>query len=657
MATTAGACFFAAGSFQAFRPSPRRVAATTKTTARFAEMNVEGTRKGLREYFEESKVMIKSDGGPPRWFSPLETGARSHDSPLLLFLPGIDGVGLGLVRHHYSLGKIFDIWCLHIPVKDRTSFAGLSKLVEKTVRSEVKRSPNRPIYLVGESLGACIALAVASCNPDVDLVLILANPATSFSKSQLQTVLPLLEVIPDHFHLSLRYVLSSMTGDLLKRVSGILVRGQTLQQTVGGLCQDSVALPLYLSVLTDILPQETLIWKLQMLKTASTFVNARLHAVEAQTLIFSSGRDQLLPSLEEGERLFHALPNGEIRRAGDSGHFLFLEDGIDLASAIKGSYFYRRGKYLDRVSDYVPLTPSEFNKLNLILSYIEQMFSPVTLSTLEDGMIVRGLGGIPMEGPVLIVGYHMLLGIELIPLVCQFFIQRKIILRGMAHPMLFVKLKDGRLLDSFPFDQIGIFGGVPVSAVNFYKLLSLKSHILLYPGGIREALHRKGEEYKLFWPEQSEFIRMAARFGAKIVPFGVVGEDDFGDVLLDYDDQIKIPFMKSIIEEFTNSVGNLRTETRGEVANQDLHFPMFLPKVPGRFYYYFGKPIETEGRKQELRDKGKAHELYLQVQDEIEKNIAFLKEKREKDPYRSVLSRLAYQAAHGVTSEIPTFEI
>ncbi|KAH9791698.1 AB hydrolase-1 domain-containing protein [Citrus sinensis] len=546
MATTAGACFFAAGSFQAFRPSPRRVAATTKTTARFAEMNVEGTRKGLREYFEESKVMIKSDGGPPRWFSPLETGARSHDSPLLLFLPG------------------------------------LIKLVEKTVRSEVKRSPNRPIYLVGESLGACIALAVASCNPDVDLVLILANPATSFSKSQLQTVLPLLEVIPDHFHLTLRYVLSSLTGDLLKRVSGILVRGQTLQQTVGGLCQDSVALPLYLSVLTDILPQETLIWKLQMLKTASTFVNARLHAVEAQTLILSSGRDQLLPSLEEGERLFHALPNGEIRRAGDSGHFLFLEDGIDLASAIKGSYFYRRGKYLDCVSDYVPLTPSEFNKLNLILSYIEQMFSPLTLSTLEDGMIVRGLGGIPMEGPVLIVGYHMLLGIELIPL---------------------------------------------------------------------------GEEYKLFWPEQSEFIRMAARFGAKIVPFGVVGEDDFGDVLLDYDDQIKIPFMKSIIEEFTNSVGNLRTETRGEVANQDLHFPMFLPKVPGRFYYYFGKPIETEGRKQELRDKGKAHELYLQVQDEIEKNIAFLKEKREKDPYRSVLSRLAYQAAHGVTSEIPTFEI
>ena len=50
------------------------------------------------------------------------------------------------------------------------------KLVEQTVRSENCHSPNRPIYLVGESLGACLALAVAVRNPDIDLSLILANP-------------------------------------------------------------------------------------------------------------------------------------------------------------------------------------------------------------------------------------------------------------------------------------------------------------------------------------------------------------------------------------------------------------------------------------------------------------------------------------------------
>lgn len=43
----------------------------------------------LKDYYEQSIGMTRSnDGGPPRWFSPLESGARSDDSPLLLFLPG-----------------------------------------------------------------------------------------------------------------------------------------------------------------------------------------------------------------------------------------------------------------------------------------------------------------------------------------------------------------------------------------------------------------------------------------------------------------------------------------------------------------------------------------------------------------------------------------
>jgi len=37
-------------------------------------------------------------------------------------------------------------------------------------------SRNGPIYLLGESLGECLALAVAALNLDIDFVLILANP-------------------------------------------------------------------------------------------------------------------------------------------------------------------------------------------------------------------------------------------------------------------------------------------------------------------------------------------------------------------------------------------------------------------------------------------------------------------------------------------------
>ncbi|WRX19846.1 Diacylglycerol acyltransferase - like 7 [Theobroma cacao] len=427
----------------------------------------EENRKKLKDYFEECKDLIRSDGGPPRWFSPLECGSHTPDSPLLLFLPD------------------------------------LVKLVERTV----------------------------------------------------------------------------------------------------------------------------------------------------------SGKDQLLPSQEEVQRLRRMLPKSEIRLFEESGHFLFLEDDVDLVTSIKGASFYRRGKYLDYVSDYIPPTPYEFKKIYESNRWVVAATSPVMLSTLEDGEVVRGLAGIPSEGPVLYVGYHMLLGFELAPMVIQFFMERNILLRGIAHPMMFFRLREGNMVDLAAFDTFRLMGAVPVSGPNFYKLLSSKSHVLLYPGGVREALHRKGEEYKLFWPERSEFVRMASRFGTKIVPFGVVGEDDVGELVFDYNDQMHIPPLRSFIKELTEESVQLRTDANGEVSNQDVHLPGVLPKLPGRFYYYFGKPIETEGRKQELRNSEISQELYLHVKSEVERCMAYLKEKREKDPYRNLLPRLLYRATHGFTAEVPTFEL
>lgn len=42
----------------------------------------------MKDYLDISKDMIKPDGGPPRWFSPVECGRPLKGSPLLLFLPG-----------------------------------------------------------------------------------------------------------------------------------------------------------------------------------------------------------------------------------------------------------------------------------------------------------------------------------------------------------------------------------------------------------------------------------------------------------------------------------------------------------------------------------------------------------------------------------------
>ncbi|KAH9743289.1 AB hydrolase-1 domain-containing protein [Citrus sinensis] len=596
---------------------------TTSTGTTYLSEESEGNRKSLKDYFDEAKDMIKADGAPPRWFSPLECGSHSPDAPLLLFLPG------------------------------------LVQLIERTIRSEHNHSPNKPIYLVGESLGACFALAVAA--------------PTSFSMSVLQSTISLLEFIPGQMTLTLCHILSSMTGDPLKMAIDNVVKGISVPPTI----QD---LSTYLSVLADILPNETLLWKLELLKSASAYANARLHSVKAQTLILYSGKDQMMPSEEEGQRLSRELPNCQTR---SSAH-VRQEEGVDLVTIIKGAGYYRRGKCINYVSDFIPLTTTEFNKFceeircaqsdeSLILEgttwcisveihkYVvarlrSDLTSPVMLSTLEDGKIVADLSGIPSEGPVLYVGYHNLLGLEAFPMVQQFMIQRNVLVRCVAHPMFF-ESKDGGLPDFEGNDTLRIIGGVPASAVNLYKLLSSKSHVMLHPGGMREALHRKGEEYKLFWPESSEFVRMSSTFGAKIIPFGAVGEDDIAQIVLDYNDQMKIPFLKSQIEEMNKRVVKLRTDITGEVANQPVHLPLPIPKIPGRFYYYFGKPIETKGRKQELRDRKKSQKLYLQVKGEVENCIAYLKEKRQNDPYRNILPRLIYQATHGFRAQVPTFEL
>ena len=111
---------------------------------------------------------------------------------------------------------------------------------------------------------------------------------------------------------------------------------------------------------------------------------------------------------------------------------------------------------------------------------------------------MRGLAGIPSEGPVLLVGYHMLLGIELVPLVTNIFLERNILVRGIAHPLMFLhkKNKEGMLPDLSQYDTYRLMGAVPVSATNLFKLMSSKSHVLLYPGGMREALHRKVTFYR-----------------------------------------------------------------------------------------------------------------------------------------------------------------
>ncbi|KAB2629811.1 acyltransferase-like protein [Pyrus ussuriensis x Pyrus communis] len=607
----------------------------------------------VKDYFHANKETIKPDGGPPRWFSPIACGRPLKDSPILLFLPGLDGTGWGLILHHKALGKAFEVRCLHIPVNDRTPFEGLVKFVVETIRLEHASCPNKPIYLVGDSFGGCLSLAVAAHNPTIDLALILVNPATSVERSQLQPLFPILEAMPDELHFAVPYLLGFVMGDPTKMAMVNIENRLPPSLKLTQLSRNLTDLLPYLSSLADIIPRDTLLWKLKLLKSAAAYANSRLHAVKAEVLVLASGKDYMVPSRNEAKRLARSLQNCTVRHFNDNGHTLLLEDGVNLMSVIKGTYKYRRSRKHDCVSDFLPPSMWEFkNASDKQFRLLSLATASVMLSTLEDGKIVRGLAGVPNEGPVLFVGYHNLLGLELNSLVEEFLRERSIIVRGVAHPELFW----GKNGTSAQFDFLKLFGAVPVTAKNLFKLLKTKSHVLLYPGGAREALHKKGEEYKLFWPDQPEFVRMAACFGATIVPFAAVGEDDILELVLDYNDLMNIPVVSDYLKDANRDAIKLRDESSGEVANTQLFFPGVVPKIPGRYYYLFGKPIETKGKKEILKDKENANKLYLQIQSDIENSLAYLIKKREEDPYRNIFDRTAYRVTYSSVEEVPTFE-
>lgn len=128
-------------------------------------------------------------------------------------------------------------------------------------------------------------------------------------------------------------------------------------------------------------------------------------------------------------------------------------------------------------------------------------------------------------------------------------------------------------------DFFAAMGAVPVSGKNLYRLLEAGETALLFPGGVREAYKRKarqhptprrarsrwhgscrpkprvctvpwrgrmndvrpcmgaspaasqGEKYRLFWPSRPEFVRMAIKFGATVVPFSAVRNKAPGSLL------------------------------------------------------------------------------------------------------------------------------
>ena len=93
----------------------------------------------------------------------------------MVYIPGLEGTGIGACSQFEGLGKYFDLVALNIPVGDRSTFAELVDMI--ALFMEEQRAARgcgakgggaaaaAEVYLMGESMGGLLALGVAQARP------------------------------------------------------------------------------------------------------------------------------------------------------------------------------------------------------------------------------------------------------------------------------------------------------------------------------------------------------------------------------------------------------------------------------------------------------------------------------------------------------------
>ena len=234
-------------------------------------------------------------------------------------------------------------------------------------------------------------------------------------------------------------------------------------------------------------------------------------------------------------------------------------------------------------------------------------------------------------------------------IVPQLIEDRNLYVRGLAHPILFQAAVNNSTKNDPDYIKYGI---VEVSPRNYYRLMETKQAALLFPGGVREVFHGKDEAYQLFWPEKVDFVRIAAKFNATIVPLSAIGAADSVQILIDPPDMLKLPF--GLGEQLANNSRNVMAARYDANADSELFIPPFaLPGLPARHYFVFGRPIQTHNL--DPKDKAACSKVYAEIQDEMNRGFTDLLRAREKDPFLDTGRRLSYELATGKPA--PTFSV
>ena len=158
-------------------------------------------------------------------------------------------------------------------------------------------------------------------------------------------------------------------------------------------------------------------------------------------------------------------------------------------------------------------------------------------------------------------------------------------------------------------------------------LMKAGEDLIVFPGGAHEAVKPAHMKYELQWKERYGFVKLAAKHGYTIMPFGLVGPDEFYGHLMEGQD---IP--GSALGKLLKRLGVLTDETRTDMLPP---IPIgalgsWIPK-PQRCYLGFGEAIDLSRYAGRTPSKKEQHSIRSQVAEQIETQLAELLFVREQN--------------------------
>jgi len=234
---------------------------------------------------------------------------KAGTKPLALLIPGLDGTGLLYYRQVKPLEERYRVlpWWF----QPRSEF-GYGELIAELAQA-TSEEPPLSVVVIGESFGGTIALQYALTYPEKVNCLVLINSFTVYTRRW-------------------RIRLGCHLTPLLRWRGIRELKNFIVDRT---LAQEGIPLEdrkRYREIIKHVY-HPAYCRRLQLVRDVD--LRARLNLVAVPTLLFASGRDKIVLSIEEARFMSTHIPDANLYEFQEAGHALLLTPGFVLADYLK----------------------------------------------------------------------------------------------------------------------------------------------------------------------------------------------------------------------------------------------------------------------------------------------------------------------------------